>query len=166
MAGDPDIGVAGVKRWVKESEEWTRVICPLVLWHFDSGNSVEIELLQIGIAIEALGHKIAVRPGRIQLHKSLHFPQYLALIGATLQCDVDPIIKGSPSNGVPAHSDFEAWSEDFNNLYKQAKHADHPLPNGLHAVIAASSGARLLRMWLAVEFGVDPQTVNEFAKYP
>ncbi|MGV0739917.1 hypothetical protein ABQF35_26780 [Mycobacterium syngnathidarum] len=161
----PDIGAAGVKRWVEESEEWTRVIGPLVLWHFDSGNSVEIELLQIGIAIEALGHKIAVRQGRIQPNRSLHFPQYLALIGATLQCDVDPIIKGSPSNGVPAHSNFEAWSENFNNLYKQAKHADHPLPNGLHAVIAARSGARLLRMWLAVEFGVDPQTVNEFAKY-
>jgi hypothetical protein len=161
----PDIGAAGVKRWIEESSEWARVVGPLVLWHFHSGNSVEVELLQIGVAVEALGYKIAVRKGLIQPGGSQSFPQYLKRIGEDLKCDVGPVIKGGPHNGVPAHDNYEAWSEDFNNLYKQAKHADHPLPNGLHAVIAARSGARLLRMWLAVEFGVDPHTVNEFATY-
>ncbi|MFN6545042.1 hypothetical protein ACK4CT_17800 [Mycolicibacterium nivoides] len=161
----PDIGADGVKRWVEESAEWARVVGPLVLWHFDAGSSVEVELLQIGVALEALGYKIALRQRLIQPGGSQSFPQYLKRIGETLNCDVGPVIKGSPDNGVPAHADYEAWSEDFGLLYRQAKHADHPLPNGLHAVIAARSGARLLRMWLAVEFGVDHRTVNEFAKY-
>lgn len=161
----PDMGAAGVKRWVEESAEWARVIGPLVLWHFDNGSSVEVELLQIGVALEALGHKIAVRRGLILPSGSQSFPQYLRRIGETLKCDVGPIIKGSAGNGVPAHADYEAWSDDFGNLYKQAKHADHLLPDGLRGVIAARSGARLLRMWLAVEFGVDPETVNEYAKY-
>jgi len=157
----PDIRAAGVNRWIAESGEWARVVGPLVLWHFDVGSSVEVELLQIGVALEALGYKIALRAGR----GKQSFPQYLKRIGETLQCDVGPVIKGSPENDVPAHADYEAWCEDFNNLYKQAKHADHPLPKPHHAVIAARSGARLLRMWLAVEFGVDPQTVNDYAKY-
>ncbi|MGV0581913.1 hypothetical protein ABQF17_22260 [Mycolicibacterium elephantis] len=161
----PDIGSAGVRRWVEEADDWARVVGPLVLWHFDRGSSVEVELLQIGVALEALGYKIAVRQGLIQPGGSLNFPQYLKRIGETLRCDTGPVIKGSPNNGVPAHADFEAWSDDFNVLYKQAKHADHPLPEGLRGVIAARSGALLLRMWLAVEFGVDPQTVNEFARY-
>lgn len=161
----PDIGAAGVKRWVEESPQWARVIAPLVLWHFDSGSSIEVELLQVGVALEALGYKIAVRQGLIQPGGSQSFPQYLKRIGETLRCDVGPVIKGSPDNGVPAHADYEAWSEDFNTLYKQAKHADHPLPNPYHGVIAARSGARLLRMWLALEFGVDSATVNDYAKY-
>lgn len=161
----PDIGSAGVKRWVEEADDWARVVGPLVLWHFDRGSSVEVELLQIGVALEALGYKIAVRQGLIQPGGKQSFPQYLKRIGETLRCDVGPVIKGSPANGVPTHVDFEAWSDDFNLLYKQAKHADHPLPEGLRGVIAARSGALLLRMWLAVEFGVDPDTVNDYAKY-
>ncbi len=161
----PDISAAGVKRWAEESAEWSRVVGPLVLWHFDSGSSVEVELLQIGVALEALGYKIAVCKGLIPPGGSQSFPQYLKRIGETVKCDTGPVIKGSPDNGVPAHSEYEAWSEDFGLLYKQAKHADHPLPDPYRGVIAARSGARLLRMWLVVEFGVDPETVNEFAKY-
>lgn len=157
----PDIGAVGVNRWITESDQWARVVGPLVLWHFDVGSSVEVDLLQIGVALEALGYKIAVRKGR----GKQSFPQYLKRIGETLRCDVGPVIKGSPENGVPAHADYVTWSEDFNNLYKQAKHADHPLPDPYHAAIAARSGARLLRMWLAVEFGVAPQTVSDYAEY-
>lgn len=161
----PDIGAAGVKRWVEDADDWSRVVGPLVLWHFDNGSSIEVELLQIGVAIEALGYKIAVRQGLILPGESQSFPQYLRRIGETLRCDVGPVITGSPDNGVSAHTDYDAWSNDFNTLYKQAKHADHPLPDGLRGVIAARSGALLLRMWLSVEFGVDPETVNDYARY-
>ncbi|MBN7437903.1 hypothetical protein [Mycobacteroides abscessus] len=82
------------------------------------------------------------------------------MIGETLQCDAGPVIKGSLDDGVPAYSDYATWAVEFNSLYKQSKHADHPLPDPYRGSIAARSGARLLRMWLAVEFGVDPATVE------
>jgi hypothetical protein len=155
-----DIGVGGVRRWVEESQQWARIVGPLVLWTFNSGSSIEVGVMQIAVALEALGHKIAVRQECIQPDKSLNFPHYLTLIGETLECDLAPMIKGSPENGVPAHVDYTAWSDDFNKLYKECKHADHPLPDPLCGAIAARSGALLLRMWLAREFGTDPAVVS------
>jgi hypothetical protein len=52
------------------------------------------------------------------------------------------VIKGSPDNGVAAHADFDAWSDTFVRLYKQSKHADHPLPDGVTGVIAARTWSR------------------------
>jgi hypothetical protein len=34
-----------------------------------------------------------------------------------------------------------------------------------HCSFAAKSGALLLRMWLAQEFGVDPDTIDEYARF-
>lgn len=160
-----DIGTAGIRRWVEESSEWARIIGPLVVWTFDSGGSIEVEVIQIAVALEALGHRIAVEQGLIKPNRSCHFPEYLELIGQTLNCDLAPVVKGSPENGVPAHPDYAAWSADFNMLYKQCKHADHPLPDGLRGAIAARSGALLLRMWLAQEFGVAPSTIDQYARF-
>jgi hypothetical protein len=161
----PDIGASGVRRWIDESPEWARIVGPLVQWTFDAGSSVEVEIIQIGIALEALGHNVAVRQGLIERTESQSFPQYLKRVRETLSCDVAPIVKGSPANGVPTYPDFDAWSETFGALYKQAKHADHPLPDVMTGAVAARSGALLLRMWLAQEFGVDPQTINENAQF-
>jgi hypothetical protein len=161
----PDIRAEGVRRWVQEASQWARIVGPLVLWTFDSGSSVEVEVMQIAVALEALGHKIAVRQGRIHPNESCAFPVYLKLIGETLKCDVKYVIGGSPENGVHPHLDFKAWRQDFNELYKQSKHADHPLPDPIRGAIAAKSGALLLRMWLAQEFGVDPDTIAEYARF-
>ncbi len=50
--------------------------------------------------------------------------------------------------------------------YKQSKHADRPLPDGVAAAIAARSGALLLRMWLAQKNSVlTPGTISEFAEF-
>lgn len=160
-----DIGVEGVRRWVQESDEWARTVGPLVLWTFGGNSSIEIEVMQIAVALEALGHKVAVRQGRIRSDQGLNFPEYLRLIGETLQCDEKFVIAGSPDNGVPPYTDYKAWSNDFNTIYKQCKHADHPLPDGIRGAIAARSGALLLRMWLAQEFGVDPEIVDQYAGY-
>ena len=129
----PDIGADGVRRWVEESPAWARTVGPLALWTFDNGSSVEVEVVQIAVALEALGHKIAVRQGLIRPNQSRAFLTYLRLIGETLKCDVQQVIKGSPENDVPAYSDYKAWSDDFNMLYKQSKHADHPLPDPIRA---------------------------------
>jgi hypothetical protein len=159
-----DIGVDGIRRWAEKSSGWTRIVGPLVVWTFDHGRSVEVQVIQIAVALEALGHKIAVRRGRIQPSGSRPFPEYLELIGQTLRCDPAPVIKGSIENGVPAHDDYAAWSADFSEVYRQSKHADHPLPDGVRGAIAARSGALLLRMWLAQEFGVDPATIDGYAR--
>ena len=56
--------------------------------------------------------------------------------------------------GVGPFDEFSEWATAFNEVYKQAKHADHPLPNLHRAAILAQSGATLVRLWLAQEFGV------------
>lgn len=154
-----DIDETGICRWVEESSDWGCIVGPLMTWTFDNGGSVEVEVLQIAVALESLGHRIAVKQGLIKPNKRIkdyHFLDYLKKIGETLNCDVAPVIEGSPS--------YDTWSASFNDIYNQCKHADNPSPKGEHALIAARSGALLLRMWLAREFGVAPSTINRNAR--
>ena len=60
-----DIGVDNLRRWVDESQEWIRVVGPLVSTVYLSGAPVEVSVIQVGVSIEALGHRIAVREQRI-----------------------------------------------------------------------------------------------------
>lgn len=160
-----DLGVGNLQRWIDKPEEWTRVVGPLVASKYQRGSTVETQLIQTAISIEALGYLVALRENKVQRGKNLSFPQYLKRIHETLDCSVDEVIAGSPHNGIPPFKNYEDWSVAFNEVYKQAKHADHPLPDPLRAVILTDAGALLVRLYLAQEFGVERQRLEKNAKY-
>ncbi|WP_138841896.1 hypothetical protein [Rhodococcus pyridinivorans] len=158
------LGVGNLLRWITEHRQWMRVIGPLVSSKYQRG-TVEVKLIQTAISIEAIGYLIALRQGEITEGKSLSFPKYLKLIRQTLDCSIDPVLAGSPDNGIPKFKNYDEWADAFNYVYKQSKHADHELPDGVRASILRDSGALLVRLWLAREFGVDRDTLDLNAQY-
>jgi hypothetical protein len=116
---------------------------PLVSTVYLSGAPVEVSVIQVGVSIEAFGHRIAVREQRITADESVNFPQYLQLISATLDISISDVLRCDHRYGVGPFDEYSEWATAFNEVYKQAKHADHPLPNLHRAAILAQSGATL-----------------------
>lgn len=160
-----DIGASGVRRWVDEKEEWSRIVGPLSSSRFQRGATIEVFLLQVGVAIEALGYKIAERDGSLNPQGQLAFPQYLRRIHDSLDCSVAGVLRGDDQNNVGPFTGFDEWANAFNALYKGAKHADQPPPDPVRAWVIASSGALLVRLWLAREFGVPRENLERSADF-
>jgi len=149
-----DIGTDGVRRWIEEVDDWIRVVGPLSSSCFQTSVVIELHVMQTAVSLEALGYRIALRRNKIEPGGSLAFPQYLRLIADSLDCDLASVLRGDPANGVARFDDFSGWADAFNDVYRQAKHADHPLPDSIRASVLAKSGSLLVRLWLAREFGV------------
>lgn len=160
-----DIGASGVRRWVDEKEEWSRIVGPLSSSRFQRGATIEVFLLQVGVAIEALGYKIADREATLNSRGQLKFPEYLRRIHDSLDCSVSSVLRGDDQNNVPPFAGFDEWADAFNALYKGAKHADQPPPEPVRAWVIASSGALLVRLWLAREFGVPRAKLERSANF-
>ncbi|MFE7719691.1 hypothetical protein ACFU44_11695 [Nocardia rhizosphaerihabitans] len=158
-----DLGVSGVKRWIDERATWVRVVGPLVASRFQKNHTVEVTILQVGISIEALGYQIALRKGLIQAGGKQSFPQYLKRIEETIDCDLSPVFEGH--SGVEEFSNFNDWADAFNGVYKEAKHADHPLPDPIRGWVLSEAGALLVRLWMGRELGVDRSTLERNARY-
>ena len=160
-----DLGVIGVSRWIKEADHWSRVVGPLAASYFQKHVVVELKVMQVAVALESLGYRIALNQKLIQPGGLLNFRQYLDLIQQTADCDLSQVLRGNAENGVPAFANYAAWAAAFNEVYKQCKHADHPLPDTILGWVLADSGALLARLWLAREFGVSRTTVETNAAY-
>ncbi|KAF0957353.1 HEPN domain-containing protein [Rhodococcus sp. T7] len=161
-----DLGVRNVRRWIDESEDWLRIVGPLTSSQFQKNPPIEAKFMQIAVAVEGLGYRIGKQEGLINEQKtSLAFPKYLELIHQSLDCSIETVLEGSPDNGIGAYSDFDSWAKEFNKTYKEAKHADHPLPDYVRAWVLAESGALLVRLWLARHFGVERERLEKNARY-
>lgn len=141
-----------VAKWLDEFESWSRPTWIAVTTLFQQGSTVEAQLLQVGIALEALGYAIwrAVNP------TGKRTPTFEGL----LRYVTDFV-------GIEHHLLFdegktaEEWRSEFNAAFKGAKHADNPLPSGLVAITRARQGLTLIRCWLAIELGVAPAMLRE-----
>ena len=122
---------------------------------FRGGGTVEVQLLQVGTALEALGREVALRSGRLQVgkfDKTFHFETALVEVGNDTDCSLTKVLAGLP--------DIDAWAKAFNTAYKGVKHADKPLPDPKEAYFRADQGAWLARLWLARHLGTDRATLE------
>lgn len=149
LFGFTDIGQEGLARWYREYDELGQAMWVLSASLFGEGGTVEVRLLQVGTALEALGYELAVRQGRLSAGKrdmSFTFAKALELVVMSTDCDLDKVLKGeSPAS----------WAQLFNQSYKGVKHADNPLPGAIEAYHRAEEGALLARLWLALHLGTD-----------
>ncbi len=145
-----DIGADGVATWMREYDALGQAMWVLSSSLFRGGGTVEVQLLQVGTALEALGREVALRSGRLEegkFDKTFQFETALIEVGEDTDCSLDKVLAGL--------TDIEAWAKAFNTTYKGVKHADNALPNPNEAYLRGEQGALLARLWLARHLGAD-----------
>lgn len=144
-----------IHMWLSESGTWGRATGIAVAALFHGELPVESRLIQVAVALEALGYAIArhrhpdQRPPRAYVSK-------LDLIFETLGF--------LPTSVLGAGGSRAAWVTSFTRAYNGVKHADNELTEPLVAWELADQGVDLFRCWLAVYLGVAPEVIDERLK--
>jgi hypothetical protein len=141
-----------IAAWLSDFQLWSRPTWIAVTTMFQQDSTVESQLLQVGVALEALGYAIW-RQAKPSGSKT---PAYVDLLKHVTEAVgiQHPLLYGK---NVSAGK----WRDRFNAAFKGAKHADNPLPSGHEAVLRARQGFLLIRCWLALELGVPRRLVRE-----
>lgn len=143
-----DINASGVRTWLRLRQKFARAIGPLVSL-LDQGHSyAETELLQSGLAIEALGHQLLIDEGKIDPSKK-HQSNYWECASAILD---DMTL-------VPL-ADQTAWKTLSRDTYRGVKHADNVKPQLLDMLNAHRENVLVMRFWLAGRLGVPLETLQ------
>ncbi len=145
---NPDL----VAAWLSEYEYWARPLWIAISTVFHRRIPVESQLLQVAVALEALGYAIAKRatPDR---KISLRFTELLQ--------EIFNAVGYEPAAVVGEAGSAETWCAAFNTAYKGVKHADNDLTDPLEAFTRMREGLLLIRCWLASALGVSKELVVE-----
>ena len=140
-----------IAKWLTEYSYWARPTWIAMTALFDSDLPAESILLQVAVALEALGYAIAKRADPSAVVKDT-YEQLLRRIFNELGY--------LPAAVVGPTASANEWCKSFNAAYKGVKHADNPLTDALHAYERGREGLRLIRCWLAAELGVSSEIVT------
>lgn len=154
-----DVDRVALTKWIDEWDLWSRPTWIAVTTMFQRGTTVEARLLQVGVALEALGYalwKEAPQTGSAKGPQGKRStPGYAGLLQRVVDATqvVHPKICGSETP--------DEWRKSFYAAFKGIKHADNPLPDCSKARRYADQGMNLIRTWLGVRLGVDRATLVE-----
>lgn len=138
-----------VRTWMDQWNNWSRPTSIAVTTLFQQGTTVEASLLQVAVALEALGHAILV-DGDNSPKKLANVEQALKAIFNRIPWDWRTILEDEKST---------AWAQRFRIAYNGVKHADNPLPDPLTVLKLARQGMTVMRIWQAHQLGVPETTV-------
>lgn len=146
-----DVDAVSLRDWIDNWELWARPTWIAVTTMFQRGTTVESKLLQIGVALEALGYALWKETIPAFGTATPKYPELLERVTAA-----------TPVAHVSLQGDktVDQWRNDFNAAFKGSKHADNPLPDGLIAHHLAQQGMNLIRAWLATRLGVPEATIK------
>lgn len=137
-----DIGVVGVRRWIRIREHFQRGLRPLVGLTDQPNSYLEVKLVQSGIALEALGYQLAVDQGKVTPGKRLQ-----QTYADALRTILDDMVY------VPL-TESEAWVVRSTDHYRGTKHADNQPPDPIEAANTMRENLLVARFWLAGRLGV------------
>ncbi|MEX1135193.1 MAG: hypothetical protein WED83_10155 [Acidimicrobiia bacterium] len=133
-----DIGATGVRRWLRMSASFERAIQPLI-FVADNPGSFKSQILQTGIAFEALGHQLGVEAGKSPTHQVSFMPA------------LDRVLSDLKFNPLP---DPEDWKKRCRASYMGVKHPDRGVPHSLVLANTLRDNLLVLRFWIAGRLGV------------
>lgn len=150
-----DIGAAGLAKWYADYQDLGQAMWVLSSSLFRHGGTVEVRLLQVGVALEALGYELAIRSGRLRKDKrdrSFTLVKALTTIAESVDCSLRKVLRDYP--------DIATWAAAFNKAYIGVKHADNALPTAQDSSDRAAEGALLARLWLARHLGMSREALE------
>lgn len=140
-----DIGAAGVRRWLRMSASFERAIQALI-FVADNAGSFKSQILQTGIAFEALGHQLGVESGRPHTHQVNFKPA------------LDRVLADLRFNPLP---DPEDWKKRCHESYMGVKHPDREVPHSLVLANTLRDNLLVLRFWIAGRLGVQKAVLEK-----
>lgn len=144
-----DVDRSALEEWIDNWDLWSGPTWIAVTTMFQRNTTIESRLLQVGVALEALGYALWTAAGGSG--RTPQYPEMLELVTNAVSVEHPRIYAGLP---------VVAWRDGFNAAFKGTKHADNPLPTGVAARDFAAQGMNLIRAWLGTHLGV-PDAILE-----
>lgn len=141
-----------VAAWLSEYEYWSRPTWIAMSALFHRTLPVESRLLQVAVALEALGYAVAEKTNPDK-HVSGRYETLLKSIFGFLGYEPIAVVGEGGSR--------DSWCRAFNKAYKGVKHADNDLTEEREALTRAREGMVLIRCWLAAALGVPEELVTQ-----
>lgn len=144
-----DIGTRGVHRWLNLASRFERGLRPLLSIADQKTVSLETAIVECGIALEALGHQIALDRNRVKPGRT----NQLSHEGA-LELILDELV-------YFPFSDSEKWKTQSNRVYKGVKHADNAKPSFFEMREVLRADLLVFRCWVASRLGVTADVLRK-----
>ena len=107
---DVDLGLMG--NWLDEFSHWSRPTWIAVSSMFQEGSVIEVELLQMGVALEALGYAIWKKEIEGSACSSVRTPQYHQLLKKVTNLALPPDFE------LREGMSLGSWRGEFNRAFK------------------------------------------------
>ena len=136
-----DIGRVGVGRWLKLAKQYTRGVDPLVRLLDLEGATVDAHMMQLGIAMEAIGYQALIDSGRTPASAN----------STSVKSRVDFLV-AEVGNAITFST--TTFAQGFADSYNSVKHANRmpvaPATKAEHY----RQGVQLLRAWIGLRLGL------------
>ncbi|MCI1978367.1 MAG: hypothetical protein LKJ44_01410 [Bifidobacteriaceae bacterium] len=143
-----DIKNAGFQAWFNLWTKYSRAIDPLVSSLNLRGAPIEVQLLECGIGLEALGYELYLEDGESKERANRHSFQ-------------ERLLRISRDLGENWLFDVNEWSEKMAKAYNGIKHANrHPL-DFIDNANAWRESVLIFRGWIALRLGISKKELLE-----
>ena len=145
-----EVGPRGVARWLRLRKVYGRVIGPLLSILRSDDRWSHSNVVQSGIALEALGYLIAVEKNggaNLNSRKQMNFKPGLQVILNDMR--------------LKPFDDLDGWIGRADTAYMGLKHLDRPEPDSLVMLNALRENLLILRFWIALQLGVKPKSLKD-----
>lgn len=143
-----DIGLAGLPTWFSLSDEYARVIDPIVSQTIVREAHPFARLSHTGPAVEALGYFLLLEDG-VSERRAAQMPlkERLERIAQDLR-EVLPF-------------DVEAWVDSMPVVYNGLKHANRAAPDTIDVLNAWGRSILVVRAWVALRLGIPASELKD-----
>ena len=134
-------GAAGIARWLKLRDEFSRALDPIVSDRYLQRVPAATHLAQVGPGLEALGYLLLKNRDGVGTEAAKSSPLRTRL--DRIASDVD--------GAVPF--DVATWAVEMTSVYNGIKHANRKLPAELNLLNSWRESVVVVRAWVALELG-------------
>ncbi|MEG9227630.1 HEPN domain-containing protein [Aeromicrobium sp. Sec7.5] len=142
------VHVAGVRRWMKLRNDFSRGIDPILSSLQNPGAPVPSRVTEMGIGLEAIGYELLLQDGESpRAARGANFRERLERIARDISSDLG----------------FEpmAWAQRMSDVYNGTKHANREKPEFLESLNGWRQSVQVFRAWIASQLGVDTEKLTE-----
>jgi len=143
-----DVGRTGLGRWLKLAKSYSRGIDPLIRLLDLEGATIDAHVMQLGIAMEAIGYQALIDSGKSPS----------AANGTSVEKRAEFLLK--EISGAITFSET-TFAKDFADSYNSVKHANRAMVAPAKKLEHYRNGVELLRAWVALRLGINTKTLRE-----